>query len=128
MEDIGPLFPKPFQDVSGQPSIMRSGLQYMAAGTGWSLKPLGKLPGEQFAEQTAHTNAGIEITPPSYRLAGTFIVSKIRTVKGQFHETLERNGPLLGEFLAYDFAYIAHSKREWVFWARLMLNFCRIYG
>ena len=55
------------------------------------LEPFGELKGQQLAKEAANAHAGVIIAPLADRVLFFLIISINGTIKGQFHETGERN-------------------------------------
>src|SRR5438874_380322 len=57
----------------------------------WTGIALSKLEREQFPEQSADTDVGIEIAAAAGPVRQSFIISKLWTIEAKLHEPRERN-------------------------------------
>src|SRR5580698_9268942 len=65
-------------------------------------QPFSKLICQQFAEETACADAGYKVAPLAYNVLFCLVITSFRTIKGQFHETRERNCTTLKNFFTND--------------------------
>ncbi len=85
----GTVFLKPIQDVARQLAIMRPGFsQDDPRGTRQGgLECLGQTEGQQLAEQRTDGDTGEKVARTTNLAVMALIVTKLRVVQGQLHET-----------------------------------------
>jgi antitoxin (DNA-binding transcriptional repressor) of toxin-antitoxin stability system len=95
LPQIGPPLAQPEQDILGQLTVVRAGLDDLQRSVGRSafriprsefVEPLGELKREQLPEQLADAHAGVEVTALPHHRAVAFVVAQLRMVERHLHE------------------------------------------